>query len=152
MTLYFEDMAPGRQFETGGHVLTREEMVTFAERFDPQPFHVDETAARESMFGGLVASGLHTLCLSWRLFILEVVQGEEGIAMMGGSGMDDLRWPRPVRPGETVRVEAEVADRSRSDGRPDRGYVDFHLSALVDAGEVLSVESHNIVERARPDG
>ncbi|WP_425604344.1 MaoC family dehydratase [Natrinema gelatinilyticum] len=149
MTQYYEDLEVGDTYETGGYTITKEEIIDFAEQFDPQPFHIDEDAAHDSMFDGLVASGLHTLCLSVRLFVTEVVDGEVNIANMGGLGMDDLRWHEPVRPGETLRVRVEVVDKTPSSSRSDRGYVDFRRSVVNDADEeVLSILSHNIVRRA----
>ncbi|WP_254525626.1 MaoC family dehydratase [Natrinema caseinilyticum] len=149
MTKYYEDLEVGDTFETSGYTVTKAEIIDFAEQFDPQPFHVDEEAARDSMFGELVASGLHTLCLSVRLFVTEIVDGEVDIANMGGLGMDDLRWHEPVRPGDTLRVRVEVVDKTPSSSRSDRGYVDFRRSVVTDSDEeVLSILSHNIVRRA----
>jgi acyl dehydratase len=148
MTLYYEDLAIGDTYETGGYTVTKAEIIDFAEQFDPQPFHVDEEAAAESMFGGLVASGLHTLCLSVRLFVTEFVGGEAGLANMGGLGMDDLRWHEPVRPGDTLHVRIEVTDKTPSESRSDRGYADFRRRVFTDEGtEVLSVVSSNVVRR-----
>ncbi|MDG5819058.1 MaoC family dehydratase [Natronococcus sp. A-GB7] len=147
VTRYYEDLTVGDVFETGGYTVTKDEIVEFAEQFDPQPFHVDEEAAAESMFGELVASGLHTLCLSVRLFVTDVVQGENGVANMGGLGMDDLRWHEPVRPGETLRVRVEVLEKTPSESRSDRGYVTFGRSVVVDDATVLSITSSNVVGR-----
>lgn len=149
MPRYFEDLEVGATYEVGDYTVEKGEIVEFAEQFDPQPFHVDEEAARESMFGELVASGLHTLCLSVRLFVTQFVLPEEdGLANMGGLGMDDLRWHRPVYPGDTLRLRIEVADTTPSDSHDDRGYVDFDRSVFNDDGEeVLSIRSHNIVRR-----
>ncbi|WP_293029684.1 MaoC family dehydratase [Natronococcus sp.] len=147
MTRYYEDLTVGDVFETGGYTVTKEEIVEFAEQFDPQPFHVDEEAAAESMFGELVASGLHTLCLSVRLFVTDVVQGEDGVANMGGLGMDDLRWHEPVRPGATLRVRVEVLEKNPSESRSDRGYVTFGRSVVVDDATVLSITSSNVIRR-----
>lgn len=149
MTRYYEDLAVGDTYETGGYTVTKDEIVDFAAQFDPQPFHLDEEAAEESMFGELVASGLHTLCLSVRLFVTDIVNGEVGIANMGGLGMDDLRWHEPVRPGDTLRVRAEVVEKNPSTSRSDRGYVEFRRSVVTDADEeVMSIRSSNIVRRA----
>ena len=102
------------------------------------------------MFGELVASGLHTLCLSVRLFVTEFVSPEDGLQNMGGIGMDELRWHAPVRPGETLEIEIEVADRTPSESRDDRGYVEFERSTYTDE-KVLSMRSHNIVRRRDAD-
>lgn len=152
MTRYFEDLTVGDVYETSDYTVTKAEIITFAEQFDPQPFHTDEEAAQDSMFGGLVASGLHTLCLSTRLSIMDVFQGEEGIANMGGAGMDELRWHEPVRPGDTLRVQVEVETKTPSESRSDRGYVDFRRRVVNDSDEeVMSSVAHNIVARADGD-
>lgn len=153
MTRYFEDLTVGSTYETGTYTVTKEEIVSFAEQFDPQPFHLDEDAAKDSIFGGLVASGLHTLCLSVRLFVTEFVNGENGVANMAGLGMDDLRWHEPVYPGDTLRLRIEVVGKTPSESRSDRGYVDFERSVYNDADEkVLSITSHNIIARAEGHG
>jgi acyl dehydratase len=150
MSLYFEDLTVGDRHEAGAYTIEKDEIVSFAEQFDPQPFHVDEEAAKDSMFGELVASGLHTLCLSVRLFVTEFVSPEDGLQNMGGIGMDELRWHAPVRPGETLEIEIEVADRTPSESRDDRGYVEFERSTYTDE-KVLSMRSHNIVRRRDAD-
>ncbi|MFB1062732.1 MaoC family dehydratase [Natrinema sp. H-ect4] len=149
MSKLFEDLDEGETFESGTHTVTKSEIVSFAEQFDPQPFHVDEAAAEDSMFGGLVASGLHTLSLATRLTVDDCLSE---IANMGGSGMDELRWYTPVRPGDTLTVRAEILEKTPSDSHPDRGYVDFKRRVYNDDGdEVMSVISHNIVRRRAAD-
>lgn len=151
MVRYFEDLEVGATYEVGGYALTKAEIVAFAEQFDPQPFHLDEAAAEESVFGELVASGLHTLCLSVRMFVTEFVLPEDGLANLGGLGLDDLRWHRPVTPGDTLALRIEVADKTPSESRDDRGYIEFDRRVHNhDDEEVLSFVSHNIVRR-RPD-
>ncbi len=148
MTRYYEDLEVGETFETGVYTVTKEEIISFATQFDPQLFHIDEEAAQESMFGELVASSLHTLCLSVRLFVTAFVQGERGVANMGGIGMDDLRWYEPVYPGDTLRLQIEMLAKTPSESRSDRGYVDFHRRVFNSGDvEVLSITSHNILER-----
>jgi acyl dehydratase len=146
MGLYFEDLTVGDEYDTGEYTITRDEIVTFAEQFDPQPFHTDEAAAEESIFGGLVASGLHTLCLSVRLFVLDFVTPEDGLENMGGLGMDDLQWHEPVRPGDTLSVEIEVIEKTPSESRTDRGYVELERRVYTDQ-KVMSIRSYNIVRR-----
>lgn len=149
MVRQFEDLDEGATFECGSYTLTKDEIVSFAEQFDPQPFHVDEEAAADSMFGGLVASGLHTLCLATRLAIDDFLSE---VANMGGRGMDDLRWYRPVRPGDTITVHVEVLEKSTSDRHPERGYVDFARRVYNDDGEeVMTFVTHNIVRRRGAD-
>lgn len=151
MPCYFENLSVGDTFETSGYTVTEDEIITFAEQFDPQPFHIDPTAAEDSIFGGLIASGLHTLCLSVRLFVTDFVQGEESLANMGGLGIDSLQWHEPVYPGDTLRLKIRVADKRPSESRPDRGYVDFERTVHVDDEKVLSFISHNIIRRADSD-
>ncbi|WP_254525853.1 MaoC family dehydratase [Natrinema caseinilyticum] len=150
MTMFFDDLSEGEMFESGSHTVTKAEIISFAEQFDPQPFHVDEEAAQDSMFGGLVASGLHTLSLATRLTIDGCLSE---IANMGGSGMDELRWYTPVRPGDTLSVRVEVLEKTPSESRSDRGYVDLKRRVYNDDGEeVMSAISHNIVRRRESDG
>lgn len=149
MTMLFENLSEGETFESDSYTVTKEEIISFAEQFDPQPFHTDEVAAEDSMFGELVASGLHTLSLSTRLTI-DGCLGE--IANMGGRGMDELRWYTPVRPGDTLTVHVEVLEKTPSTGRSDRGYVDLKRQVYNDDGqEVMSSISHNIVRRRGAD-
>lgn len=151
MTRYFEDLDVGDSFEVGSHTVTKSEIITFAEQFDPQPFHIDEEAAKNSVFGELVASGLHTLCLSVRLFITQFVNGADGgVANMGGFGLDDIRWHQPVTPGDTLKLHIEVMDKRRSNSYDDRGYVDFERRVLVDDETVCTLVSHNIIQRQPP--
>ncbi|MFO7927616.1 MAG: MaoC family dehydratase [Halobacteriota archaeon] len=147
MTIYFEDLSIGDRYEVGEYTVTKDEIITFAEQFDPQPFHTDEDAAKESVFGELVASGLHTLCLSVRLFVTDFVNCDDGLANMGGIGMDDLRWHEPVRPGETLRVEVEVIEKTLSESHDNRGYVEFERHIYTGDTEVMTVRSYNIVRR-----
>ncbi|MFB6309976.1 MAG: MaoC/PaaZ C-terminal domain-containing protein [Salinirussus sp.] len=146
MAIYFEDLEPGQTWRVGGETVTQSEIIAFAEQYDPQPFHVDPAAAAESMFGELVASGLHTMCLAGRQFIVEFVQGME-FKNMGGLGMDDLRWHEPLRPGDTLELEIEVRDTEPSESHTDRGYAHFDRRAVVGDTPVMTFISHNVVER-----
>ena len=150
MSLYFEDLTVGDHYEFGEYTIEKDEIISFAEQFDPQPFHVDEELAKDSMFGELVASGLHTLCLSVRLFITEFVTPEDGLENMGGLGMDDLRWHEPVRPGETLSIELELVDKTPSESRDDRGYVEVERRTHTDQ-KVMTIRSYNIVRRRNAD-
>ena len=116
--LYFEDFAVGDRFKTRGVTLTESMIVDFALRYDPQPFHIDVEAAKSSIYGGLIASGFQTLALGFRMV------WETGVfraASMGSPGFDELRWLRPVRPGDTLHVELEVVEIKPSTSKPDRG-------------------------------
>ena len=113
MPRYFEDIETGRTYDIDGEYdVTAEEIKSFAERYDPQPFHLDEDAASESMLGSLSASGWHTASMCMRLLVEGFLDPESS---MGGKGLDELRWLQPVHPGDTLRVEVEVLDK-RLDG------------------------------------
>ncbi len=118
--LFFEDFTVGRRFRSPGCTLTEAEIVSFALTYDPQPFHIDREAARETPYGGLIASGFQTLSLGFRLFYQT---GAIAACSLGGSGIDELRWTTPVRPGDTLSVDVEVVEQRASRSRPDRGRV-----------------------------
>jgi acyl dehydratase len=133
-TLYLEDFKPGDTFEFGRHTFTREEIVAFARQYDPQPFHVDEEAARRSIYGGLIASGWQTVGVTFRL----AVEGLIGrVASMGSPGVDEIRWLRPVRPGDTITARAEVLEVRPSASKPDRGVIRIRYEALNQRGETV---------------
>ena len=120
--LFFEDFEEGQVFELGEKTLTKEEIVAFAEDYDPQPFHVDEEAAQGSAFGGLIASGWHTAAVFMRLYADAVLARS---ASMGSPGVDELRWLKPVRPGDTLSARLTVLDTAPSARNPSRGTVYF---------------------------
>ncbi len=116
--LYFDDFSVGDRFTTRGVTVTESMIIDFALSYDPQPFHIDVEAGRQSNYGGLIASGFHTLALGFRMVL------ETGIfraASMGSPGFDELRWLKPVRPGDTLHTELEVVDKKPSSSKPDRG-------------------------------
>lgn len=135
MTTYYEDLEPGDVLNFDGYEMTREEIVEFAAQYDPQPFHVDEDAARASMFGGLIASGWHTASATMRLVVDNVLSES---AARGAIGVDELRWTQPVRPGDSLGVELEVLDKEPWEG--DLGLVRIGYSVTTDDGtEVMSM-------------
>jgi acyl dehydratase len=134
--LHFADFAPGRVFELGTAVVDREEMVAFARRFDPQPFHVDEQAAAASIFGGLAASGWFTAGLWMRAYVDSVLSRADGLGSPGGEA---LAWPAPVFAGDELRASMEVLAARRSRSRPDLGLVT--LRALMHREDVLVFSS-----------
>jgi acyl dehydratase len=146
---YLEDIRVGGRFRSTDYTITEGEIVEYARRYDPQPFHTDPVAARESMFGGLVASGWHTAAITMRL----ISQSEARIA--GGSiglGLEELHWLRPVRPGDTLHVEVEVLEVRPSRSHPDRGIVRFRNTTRNQASEiVLTMVSALYVPRHPPD-
>jgi acyl dehydratase len=136
---YFEDLEVGQQESFGTYEVTESEIVDFAERYDPQPMHVDPEAAGESMFGGLVASGWHTAAMCMRLLVDGFLADS---AAMGSPGVDGLRWHEPVRPGDELTVETEVLETRPSESRPDRGLVRVAVGVRTDGGTlVMSMES-----------
>lgn len=129
-----EDFQPGNRFESGPIVLTQEEIIAFATKFDPQVFHLDPAAARESFFGELVASGWHTASTTMRLLV------ESGLNIAGGligAGIEEVRWLRPVRPGDALRVTVEVLEVLPSRSRPDRGTVRMRVVTKNQEGETV---------------
>lgn len=145
MTLYFEDIGEGLTRDCGSLTVEREEMRSFAERYDPQPIHVDPEAARESIYGGLIASGWLTASLSARRLVLGYMNDT---ATMGGRGMDDLRWHRPVRAGDELSVEIEVLEKRPSESTPGVGHTETEVRTTNQDGEtVLTMVGLGLVER-----
>lgn len=147
MTTYFEDIEVGEVREFGQYDVTREEIMEFAEQYDPQPFHVDRKAAEESMFGGLVASGWHTASICMRILVENYLDTETS---MGARGVDELRWHEPVRPGDTLSVRTEVIEK-RPSGDPRRGHVNTRVEGVNGDGEtVISYVALGMVARRDP--
>ena len=143
--LYFEDFTPGREFRTDGVTITEGQILDFALAYDPQPFHLDAEAARQSIFGGLIASGFHTMALTFRLFAQTRALAA---CSLGSPGADELRWLRPVRPGDTLRAIVRVIEQRPSTSKPDRGIVRLHWTTLNQEGEpVLTMTSMQLVRR-----
>jgi len=118
--LYFDDFEAGQVVELGSHTVSEDEIVEFARRYDPQPFHVDREAATESVFGGLIASGWHTGAMWMRLYV-DAMLG--GASSQGSPGIEELRWLAPVRPGDTLHGRLMVLETTASERRPDRGTI-----------------------------
>lgn len=132
MGLSFEDLEVGSRREAGAHTFSVDEILEFAERFDPQPFHIDESAAKASPFGGLIASGWHTCSVLMGLCGRNMLSGSTS---MGSPGIDEIRWTKPVRPGDTIHLFISVLDKRVSASRPDRGIVSFLWEGVNQAGE-----------------
>ena len=115
--LYLDDLTVGQKFESGTHRVTVEAIKAFAREFDPQPFHLDDDAAKATLFGGLAASGWHTAAITMRLLVDSGLPFEGGIVGAGG----EIAWPKPTRPGDVLRVTSEVLEVTPSRSRPDRG-------------------------------
>lgn len=131
---FLDDFTPGQRFCTGGITLTEAEIIDFAWRYDPQPFHLDTGAAERSPYGGLIASGFQSLALCFRLFIQSGMLAESS---MGSPGIDELRWLAPVRPGDTLHCAVEVLEVRPSSSKPDRGIARFKYQALNQRDEVV---------------
>jgi len=131
---WFEDYVRGEVFEFGDYLVTEAEIVEFARRYDPQPFHVDAAVAGESNFGGLVASGWMTAAVLMRMMCDHFISPASA---MGSPGVDELRWLRPVRPGDRLHARVTVMDAHRSQSKPDRGAVMLRQEAINQAGEVV---------------
>jgi len=145
---YFEDYAPGMTRDCGSVSVDQAEIISFAKQFDPQPFHVDPVAAAAGPFGGLIASGWHTAGLVMRLIVDHYVAAESSL---GSAGLDELRWPHPVRPGDTLRVRLTVVEARRSQSKPDRGVVKTLIEAENQDGQaVMRATAINFI-RVRPD-
>lgn len=146
--MFFEDFSPGDRFTTGSRTLSEADIIEFAGKWDRQPFHLDVEAAKGSIFGGLIASGFHTLLTSFDLIVETAIWVESS---QGSPGIDQIRWLKPVRPGDRLSVELEVAE-ARPSRRPDRGYVTFdHTTRNQHDEAVMTWRSTGILLR-RPDG
>jgi len=146
---YFEDFTVGESIELGSVQISAAEIIAFAEQFDPQPFHVDPARAEGSVFGGLIASGWHTAGLYMRLFAEGVLNR---VPSFGSPGIEQLRWSRPVRPGDTLRARFTVLEVRPSKSRPDRGIVRSRGEMTNQDGEVaLSLEATNFFGRRPSD-
>src|SRR5437763_16470120 len=124
---YLEDFAVGQKYGSTKMKVEGERIKSFAAEFDPQPFHLDEDAARASIFRGLAASGWHTAAMTMRLLVESEVKPAGGII---GAGFDEFKWPRPVRPGDELSIEAEVLEVRPSKSRPDQGMVKLRTTTL----------------------
>ncbi len=146
--MYLEDLSVGQTFRSATASVDADQIRSFAAEYDPQPFHLDEAAGRRSLFGGLVASGWHTAAITMRL----MVQGEFRVAGgLIGAGVESMRWPRPVHPGDVLRVESEIVEIRPSASNPDRGTVRVKSTTFnQDDQPVMSQVAYVIVPR-RPD-
>jgi acyl dehydratase len=144
--MYFlEDLWVGQRFQSGSHTVTAEEIKRFAAEYDPQPFHLDDEAARKTLFGGLAASGWHTAAISMRLNV-EAAPFACGIIGTGG----ELLWTKPVRPGDTLQVETEVLEIVPSRSKPDRGMVTVRCTTRNQHGDTVQTFTPKLVVFCRP--
>ena len=131
---YFEDYVPGAVHECGSIAVGEDEIISFARRFDPQPIHTDPDAARHSAFGGLIASGWHTASLMMRLFVDHYLSH---VASLSSPGVDELRWLKPVRPGDELSLRVTIVEAKRSRSKPDRGIVRSYIEVRNQRHEVV---------------
>jgi acyl dehydratase len=139
--LYLEDLYPGQRLASGSHTVDAAEIKAFAKEFDPQPFHLDEEAAKDTLFAGLAASGWHTAAITMRLQVEAGLPIAGGIVGVGG----EISWLRPVRPGDTLHVESEVLEVTPSRSRPDRGIVTVRGETRNQRGEVVQTFTGKLV-------
>lgn len=141
VSVYLDDLEVGQRFTSGSATVDEAAIKTFAAEFDPQPFHLDEAAARASVFGGLVASGWHTASLSMRLLV------EGGLPIAGGliGAGGEIAWPRPTRPGDVLSVESEVLEVAASRSRPDRGIATVRCETRNQEGEPVQVATFKLM-------
>ena len=145
---YFEDLKAGDRFKSGTYKVTEEQIVSFAREFDPQPFHLDPAVARQPMFKGLIASGWHTAAITMRLFVQTLNFAEGAI----GLGVDELRWPNAVRPGDVLQVETEIVDLRESRSKPSQGIVRIRNVTTNQRGEVVQTMFASALVLRRSDG
>jgi acyl dehydratase len=147
MTRYLEDFEPGQRFGSGRLSVQSERIKSFAAEFDPQPFHLDEATARQTFFKGLAASGWHTAALTMRLLVDSEFKPAGGVI---GAGFEEMRWPRPVRAGDELRVESEVLEVRPSKSRPDQGLIKVRTTTLNQHDEPVQVFVANLIVLRRP--
>ena len=131
---YFEDYVAGDVHEFGEVEVIESDVIEFAQRFDPQPFHIDHEAAAASHFGGIIASGFHTCSMMMRMLVDHYISA---VSSMGSPGIDEVRWLEPVRPGDTLRCRATVTEARASSSRPDRGLVHSAIEVLNQEDKVV---------------
>ena len=143
---YFEDFEAGQEYPFGPHPVTRQEIVAFAAEFDPQPFHLDEAAASDTLLGGLAASGWHTCALFMKMVALGWLNDS---ASMGSPGIDSLKWKRPVRPGDVLSGRTIVLATRLSKSRPDRGFLSVRHEVVNARREPVMIVEHPIMIERR---
>jgi acyl dehydratase len=144
---YLEDFTAGQKFGSGRIKVDEARVKSFAAEFDPQPFHLDDAAARDTIFRGLAASGWHTAAITMRLLVESDVKPAGGIV---GAGFDEFRWPRPVRPGDELHIETEVLEVRPSKSRPEQGMIKLRTTTLNQNGEPVQISVGNLVVPRRP--
>jgi acyl dehydratase len=142
--LYFDDLKPGDKFQSETFAVPAKEIIEFAEKFDPQKFHLNAKSAERSIFKGLIASGWHTAAITMRLFVKTLNFAEGAI----GLGVDELRWPNAVRPGDVLEVETEILEARLSRSKPEHGIVHLRNVTKNQRGEIVqTMTAHALVPR-----
>ncbi|MFM8610467.1 MAG: MaoC family dehydratase [Burkholderiaceae bacterium] len=145
---WWEDMTPGTVRDLGQHTISAEEIIDFAEQFDPQPFHLSEDGARDSVFGRLCASGWHTCSLAMRLMVRNFLRYS---ASLGSPGLESVKWLKPVYPADTLRLEHHILESRPMNSRPDVGLVRTVWKMFNQHGEqVLHMEGYGMFRRRTP--
>jgi len=144
--LYLEELHVGQRFASGAHAVDEAQIKAFAGQFDPQPFHLDDATAKETLFAGLAASGWHTAAITMRLLVDGGAPIAGGIIGAGG----EVRWPKPTRPGDILHVESEILDVTPSRSRPDRGMVTVRSETFNQRGEIVQTLMAKLVVPRRP--
>ena len=144
--LYYEDLAVGQKFHSGTYEMTVDGIKAFAREWDPQPFHLDEAKARDSLFQGLAASGWHTAAVTMRLMVQSDLKLAGGTI---GAGGEELRWPRPTRPGDVLKLEIEILEMRESRTKPELGIVKTRLTTTNQRDEVVQVSRPTLMVRRR---
>jgi acyl dehydratase len=145
---YLDELKVGDRFESDGYTLTEADVIGFARNYDPQPFHLDVEAAKQTIHGGLIASGFQTLAVGFRMLYQT---GFITSANLGGIGIDELRWLKPVRPGETLRSTGEMLELTPSKSKPDRGVAKYLFTVLNQRDEPVLTGTFIIVLKRRRD-
>lgn len=140
---YFEDYVQGETHEWGSIVVDEAAIIAFAKQFDPQPFHLDPGAAKRTIYGGLIASGWHTVCLTMRVCVEHYLSR---VASLGSPGVDEIRWLKPVYAGDSLSFRVTIVEAKRSNSKPDRGVVHSYIEALNQSGEiVMTMKGMNLI-------
>lgn len=148
--LFYEDIVVGSKASYGRYEVTREEVIEFASKYDPQPFHLDDEAASQTYFGRLSASGWHTGSMTMRMVVDNMKANQQ--AGLGSPGIDELRWLKPVYPGDTLRIESEILSKRRSQSRPDMGMFKGRTTVFnQDDVAVMSMVSNGMIRVRNPD-
>jgi len=146
---YFEDLETGKTARFGRYEVTREEVIEFARKYDPQPFHLDDEAAAKTHFGRLSASGWHTCAMTMSMLVANLKENRQ--AGLGSPGMDNLRWLKPVYPGDILRCETTILEKRRSKSRPEMGLFKSHLKVFNQHDEpVMEMTSNGLIEVRDP--